>query len=395
MFTKKKKKTMRKTLFKIKLIYFIKFFADALYTPFLILFLKSIGYDGLKLGVLMGIVPLFTIIGNIVLSLIANEFKKNKIILSILLFLYGTGLLLLIFTAKDFILAIISIVLISFSNCPSFNLEEGLTSIYIEKANKNYSFTRIFGSLGYFIALSVLFFLPTNIEFQSIFLISSAFMFILSIVWIFLPNLSFEKNKKSSLSSLIKNKEFLMYFLMYFLFFGAFSAFDYYIPDFVSANNYSKNDYSLFYALAVLLEALVIVVVGKIAKEKDYYKFLIFALFVLLMRSLLFSMPFLNRVFIPILLISRGIGWGTFLAIHIKILMTILNSLLKGTGILVLCVGQGIVASLLNFIGSNVIKYYSYNAFFMMIVCCMVISFVFYLVYNLFWRKRRYENKNQ
>lgn len=397
MFTKKKKKTMRMLVSKIKFINFVKFFADALYTPFLILYLKDIGYNGFQLGILLAIVPLFNILGNILLSFFANSFKKNKIILSTLLFVFGLGLLLLIFGKSNYFLTLLSVGMISIANGPSFNLEEGINALYVEKEKANYAFTRMFGSIGYLVALFILFFIPTNFDYKMIFLISSILMLILGVIWIFLPNLENEIKEKAKLIDLLKNKQFIIYFLMYFLFFGAFNSFDYYIPDYILNNGFTKNEYSLFFAFAVLVELFVIVIVGKLAKEKNYRFFLLFALGFLSLRSACFLIPNLNHYLIPVLMITRGIGWGTFLAVHIKLLMTFLNKMQKAIGILVLCVGQGIVASVLNMIGSTIIENSSYQIFFLLIVGLMTVSFVFYLVYNFIYaiRKKKLKNGNE
>ncbi len=387
---------MRTTLFKIKFITFLKFFADALYTPFLILYLKNEGYNGYKLGFLLAIVPLFNILGNILLSLIANTFKRNKIILIILLLMFSLGLFLIVFVSNNFILTIISVALISFANGPSFNLEEGLNSQYVEQEKANYSFTRMFGSVGYLLALLLIYFLPDNVAYKNIFLVSSLIILILSIIWCFLPNLNLDINEKASIKELIKIKPFIIYFVMYFLFFGAFNSFDYYIPDYM-ITFFKKNEYSLFYALAVFLELIVIIFVGKISKEKYYKYFLLFALFFLLLRSSLFLISNLPPYVLAILLISRGIGWGTFLAIHVRLLSTFLNKTQKTIAILVLCVGQGTIASILNMFGSTIIENYGFKSFFFLIVICMTISFTFYFSYNLLYklRKKKLENGNE
>lgn len=374
---------MKNLTFKLKLITFLKYFADALYTPFLILFLSSVGYEGVKLGILLGIVPFGAIIGNILLSIFANNFKRNKIILSVILLIHGIGLYLIIFANNNFILSILAILLIALTNNPSFSLEEGITSLYVEKEHKNYSFTRMFGSIGYVAALFLAFFLPKDISFKNVFYVSGILFLILSACWLFFPQVEMKMKEKASIKEVIKNKKFIAYFIMYFLFFGAFNAFDYYIPDFVTSLSYSKNDWSLFYAFAVLVEIISISLVGKFAKQEHYKKVLLFSLGLLLIRSALFAIPNLPKEVVPILIIIRGFGWGSFLAIHVKTLMTFLNGNLKGTGILILCVGQGIIATILNLLGSTIISKFSYSVFFIVIASLMLISFIFYLVYNL------------
>ncbi len=394
MYTKKKKIAMKNLTFKLKLITFLKYFADALYTPFLILFLSSVGYEGVKLGILLGIVPFGAIIGNILLSIFANNFKRNKIILSLLLLIHGIGLYFIIFANSNFILSIVATFLIAIANNPSFSLEEGITSLYIEKEHKNYSFTRMFGSIGYVVSLFLAFFLPKDFSFQIVFYVSGILFLILSACWIFLPQVEMNIKEKASIKEVIKNKHFIAYFIMYFLFFGAFNAFDYYIPEFVTSLSYSKNDWSLFYAFAVLTEIVAISIVGKFVKKKHYKTVLLCSLGFLLIRSALFAIPHLPKELVPVLIIIRGFGWGSFLAIHIKTLMTILDDNLKGTGILILCVGQGIVAAILNLLGSTIISKFSYNVFFIVIASFMFVSFIFYLVYNLKYKEKGIE-KNE
>lgn len=380
---------MKNLTCKIRTIVFLKYFADALYSSFLILFLKSEGYDGVKLAILMALVPLIAIISNIVLSFLANSMKRNKGILILLLCLNALGIGMLILAKNNFALSLISICLISLANNPSFNLEEGLTSSYTIKEGKNYSFTRVCGSLGYLVALFALYFIDVKSnQYSTIFLISAGIFFLLSVCWFFLPNLKLNFNNQNKVKEVLKRKEFWFYFIMYFLFFGAFNSLEYYISDYVvTMNNYNDSAWSLFYALAILLEAITIFIVGKFVKEKDYKKGIIIALILLIIRSVLLTIN-LSRTLIPFLIIFRGIGWGFFLALHIKNLVSILNDELKASAVLLLSVGQGIVSSLLNLVGGYLINHYSYQIFFFLISITMFVSFVFYLGYNLFINRR-------
>lgn len=380
---------------KINIIYFFKFFADALYTPFIILFLKSCSYEGFKLGILLGIIPFGAIIGNILLTFLKANFKTHKTSLSLMLFLYGCGLFLLIFAHDKFILSFLAVFLISLVNNPSFNLEEGLASIIVKNDNNNYSLTRIFGSIGYFICLLILFFVPNNVKYDYIFYISGIIFLALGFVWIFIPNYKLEGKEKVSYKEIFKNKQFLAYFFMYFLFFGAYSTCEYFISDYVKSYSFARNEYSLMYALNVLIEVIMIFIVGKFIK-KEHYKIVLFvSLFLLLLRSSLLSFPFLNKYFVAFLSISRGFAWGLFLSVHVNILMTFLKDNQLSKGILILCVGQNFVSAILNILGGNLLEKIQYNQFYIIISLCMFISFVMYLVYNfLMNRGKRDEYKN-
>src|SRR5574344_1515681 len=64
--------------------YFLIYFADALFTPFLALYFTAIGFTSFEKGILLGLIPFCLFLGDILFGKLATSYKKNLLLIKIL-----------------------------------------------------------------------------------------------------------------------------------------------------------------------------------------------------------------------------------------------------------------------------------------------------------------------
>ena len=81
---------------KIQLSYFFRYLGDALFYPFMSLYLLERGIKDDKLGIILGALPLIAIVANLFFSFIKINHKYDRLILMIMLLFEGFMVLVLL-----------------------------------------------------------------------------------------------------------------------------------------------------------------------------------------------------------------------------------------------------------------------------------------------------------
>ena len=208
---------MKKQSNYLKIIYFIKFFADALFSGYLSMFFASkIDRFSFEYGVLLGVIPFCALIGNFIWGLFSKNLKKNLLLVKIIISLESIAMLLFITIGNDFVTLLISTILFGLFNSPCFSMQDGIGSTYSKEENVPYQSIRYMGSCGYLFALIVgagLISLFKN-NYVYIFLIALILNLICLILWFFIKpfeNVTSEEKKKVTFLETISNKTFILY----------------------------------------------------------------------------------------------------------------------------------------------------------------------------------------
>ena len=94
---------MKKQSNYLKIIYFIKFFADALFSGYLSMFFASkIDRFSFEYGVLLGVIPFCALIGNFLWGSLSKNVKRNLLLIKIVLCLETLTMILFTLTSKSF-----------------------------------------------------------------------------------------------------------------------------------------------------------------------------------------------------------------------------------------------------------------------------------------------------
>ena len=132
---------------KIQLSYFFRYLGDALFYPFMSLYLISRSIEGEKLGIILGVLPLIAIVANLLFSFVKINQKYERLVLYIMLLFEGVMIFLYGFNLT-FLLYFILTVFVGLTNAPYYSLLDSYTARKIVDSNE-YPRIRIMGSIAY------------------------------------------------------------------------------------------------------------------------------------------------------------------------------------------------------------------------------------------------------
>ena len=192
-----KKLALNHTYEYLKVSYFIRFLGDAFFYTFLYVFLSSLGFSTVELGLISAISPFAALIGNIVFQKIAKNLEVNRI----LMFIFGIFELIIahlfaIFDNQPFLFYAIIIGFASLLNGPFYALLDGYSGTYISQRNKQYSSMRIMGTISYVIGPLVGGLLVDygGVGYSTLFYTSAVFLFFSTILTFYFPKQKVEVN---------------------------------------------------------------------------------------------------------------------------------------------------------------------------------------------------------
>lgn len=367
---------------KIKLIYFIKFFADALFYGYMSMYFATFfSSDSLQYGILLGIIPFCSLLGNFIWGGISKDIRKNLILAKIIILVETLGMILFTFCGANFITLLLFTIFVSLFNSPYFTLQDGIGSYYSKDENISYISVRVKGSIGYLFALVVgaglikLF----KENYKIIFMISACLNIVCFIIWNFVSkidkDISTKEIEKIKFSEVLKNKTFILYFIAYLLIMGSHSVGDTYLYARLSLNGIDSSMYSLVVAFQILLEVLVMLGVLKFIKEKQYLTILKISIVFLFLRCLFMGM----NISLPYLMAFaslRGIGWGGFLAVHLIILRKIVSSKLIVKAVSLLTIALSLVNGIVTICGTSIYSVISLPYFYLLLSFITLIGII-------------------
>lgn len=366
---------MIKNVNKFRLAYFMTYMGDALFSPFIALYFISLGFSDFQRSILLMIIPLGSVLGNLLYGKLSGNFRRNLLLVKILalanmLVIIPFGLI------KNFYILLVLTFLFSLHNNPAFSFGDGIAVKICEKENKLYSSVRYFGSLGYFIILLAGGYLIDLIEgkigytpFNYIFIIAGLFFLITLILYLFITPFETieEKQTKISYKTLFKSKAFIKYLIFYFIVMGIWTVGESYASTYYNDLGVSAGIWSYMFAGQVGLEIIVLVLCSKLVKNEKTNIYILYAAVTLVfLRFIVMGLP-LNVVALIVLGPSlRGIGWGLYLSSHLPIVKRILGPDLAVKGITLLSIGINLLAALGVLIGPLIYQNISYRGMYLL-----------------------------
>jgi len=338
----------------IRVTYFTAFFADALFTPFLALYFLSVGLSKNECGILLAIVPFATFFGNYFYAFLLRRGIKPLFLMRLLSLFEGIVVLAIGFISQFWGLLVL-LSFFSLNNSPYFQIQDSYSAGETKRWGKSFYSIRIFGSLAYATALLLGYFLLKNVDYRSVFVISSVFFFVDFALTFFLHesgNNDFPQRDIQKKNNFLSNRHLVLYVIFYVLVFGSLSIGSYVLPIHLKELGLADNEYSAFNGLRVLCEILAVFLSTKIEKWLKGSKNS------LIVSSVLFLLSSLVVVCVkgayPIVIANyllRGFGGGLFIVSSVHYVQTIVgdSALSKGltisAGTMNLFVGLGNLAS--------------------------------------------------
>lgn len=365
-----------------RLLYFGAYFADAFFTPFYGLYLLSLGFSSLEVSIVLGVIPFSACLGNLLLGRLAKGFKQSLLLLKLLMIFELVGVVLLAFLTT-YPALVCTVILLAFANGVYYQIEDGAASYALKRNGKKFNSVRIYGSIGFGVALGVCFFLLNFLSYRWIF-VCAAGVYLVCLALVFLLRSYPDEvarlpgGEKASWGNLFRNTSFVFFFLFYFFLNGAVTIGGYILPLYLDSLGLKASDYSLLNAFRVAIETLAVFLYGPIKKlMRSDRNCLLAGAFVLVLSSLsivVFTNPYaiaFSNYF------CRGVGGALLFIGFVDYLSQILPHSLLTRGMAFSSALMDIFVGTMNFASSSIYEQISFPNFFWILLGISFLGFLF------------------
>ena len=200
---------------KLKILFFSKFFAEAMFLPFLALYYKSLGFNEAVIGLFLAIPPIAGITLTPIYSILCKNVKVAKIIYSIICSIdLVIMFLFFVFTKQNQLLIVV--IIYNIFNANNFGMLEGIATVCAANLKTDYSKVRVYGSFAYAFGLlssGVL----TKIGSFKIAAYISALLTLNAIIFCILLNVKpkDEVIEKRDIKGFLRNKHYFIFIIFY------------------------------------------------------------------------------------------------------------------------------------------------------------------------------------
>jgi PPP family 3-phenylpropionic acid transporter len=155
-----------------RIVYFLIFAGDALFSPFYSLYFVDAGLVAWQKSLLLALIPFFLFIGDYVFSFFATSFRRSLWLVRISAIAEVFGFLAFGFT-KSFPWILTLTIFTSFFDSAIFQVMDATSAVAVKKVHVEYWTIRIFGSLAYAAALISGYFFISYISYTVLYAIAS------------------------------------------------------------------------------------------------------------------------------------------------------------------------------------------------------------------------------
>ncbi|HRX91473.1 MAG TPA: MFS transporter, partial [Candidatus Izemoplasmatales bacterium] len=167
--------------FKFKLFYFIRYFGDAFFYPFMSIYFVSKGISDSDLGLIFAITPITTILVNPFWNYIVKDIKTSRLILKIMTVIEG-AMIITMTQISGFEMYALIVSIIAFFCSPFINIQDGFTATFCNNEKIEYSSIRIYASIAYVVASAIAGSAILWFGYESVFIISGTFFILTSLI---------------------------------------------------------------------------------------------------------------------------------------------------------------------------------------------------------------------
>ena len=367
-------------LTKLKILFFLKFCAEAMFLPFLAIYFKDLGFNAKTIGLFLAIPPIVGICLSPIYSAICKNVKVTKNIYTVITILNAICMFLF-FKLTSYYALLVVIILYNIFQANNFGLLEAFASVCSNHEHTDYSKVRVFGSIAYVFGLPLSGFIT---KFSSFFLASMlALVFtILSAVFSFiLPiTLDKEKHQKRDVKALITNKEFILFAIFYTIFLGTMNVGDDFYGTYMeSTKGFTYDTYSYVWASFIVVECFVIIFLYRFKKKFKFKHLYTIAIFCAIIRF--FTNAYGGALPIVITLgLTKGITMGIQAFLWGQFIIHITGKHNGGLAIIISTFVINIYQALLKIGLGHVIDATSYYVFYLILAYMLILSFVFFII---------------
>lgn len=372
--------------------YFLVFFGFGALFPLLSVYLNdSIGLSGTQIGIIMSISPVVTILAQPLWGITSDYTQKPKLVL--MLTILCTALIGIGFSfVSSYVWLIAVAALLAVTQSAAVPISDSLALSYVQKTNGNYGSIRLWGALGFAVAVLVVGRLAETFSLSVIFYVFALMLIASSIFAWNLPgeSNSLQVNIRSGISRLIKMPRFLLFLVTTFLIFGPILANNFYFGIFIRDIGGTLTGVGLAFMLGAGSEAPFMKFAGNWIKKFGMLQILIFAGSVSGLRWLVyFFEPSLYLVFATI--IAQGFSVGLFIPAALQYVRDISPSSVRVTAVsLYSAVGNGLGSWFSTFVGGMILDAYDINHVYLFYSLLTFSGLLLLIVIMLIDRKKRF-----
>lgn len=383
--------------FKFKFLTLIRYFGDAFFYPFFAMYLKSIGLVESKIGFILSITPIISIIANPVYSLFCKDAKRTKNILQVITVLEAIVIVFIGFSSNFYIVSTLTLLLAIFGSC-HYGLMDSFTAIYANISKTEYSSIRIFGSIAYIIATTFGGYIISLIGYRYSFIIA-AVLFVISgllyhLIKPFNSDISKSSDNKTRYKDICSNKFVIVFLVFYTLLNSTTYSIDSFLSTFYESLNVDSKGYGFIYSFFVLFEVITIIILNKLkSRPSEGTLFIVVSILNCLRMLVFFINPSLTIVVIFTGL--KGIVNGIVYSILFPYLIKLVGTSLATTCTLIFNTVHSIYIAIANNIFGNVIDSYGYKYLYLIGLIISIITVVMSLVNNCIQKKNIIENQKK
>ncbi|MBU1145267.1 MAG: MFS transporter [Firmicutes bacterium] len=370
---------------KFKIFYFVRYFGDAFFYPFMSIYFISKGMSEHNLGFILAITPITTILVNPLWNFIVKDMKISRFILKIMTLIEG-ALIILLTQISGFELYALVICLIAFFCSPFISIQDGYTATFTDKMKIEYSSIRIHASIAYVIASAIAGYVILYLGFDVLFITSGIFFGLTALIAIWIKPIEKAiprgEKPKRDFKTLLKNKDFFKYLVFYTLVIGSVRIGDSFFGVYlIQERALSTTAYGLLYSAFVFVEVLTLrflMTKGNFTSEKTLF----------LLASSMFALRFLVYGFnlpleiVIIVTMLRGISGGIFIFANIKYIIKIVRVENITTAILMVMLAFSIYTALGNMLAGRFIETSGYNWLYLINLILIVFGIIFFLLFT-------------
>lgn len=369
--------------FKFKLFYFIRFFGDAFFYPFMSIYFVAKGVSEANLGIILAITPITTILVNPFWNFLIKDIRTSRLVLKIMTLIEGL-LIILLTRVSGFEMYTLIVALIAFFCSPFISIQDGFAATFSNNNKIEYSSIRIYASIAYVIASGLAGFIIVYLGYAVLFLISGVFFALTALVvfWLkpFANNLQVSEKTKRDFHSLVRNADFYKYLLFYTIVIGIVRVGDSFFGVYmVEEMELSTIGYGILYSAFVFMEVLTLRFLIMKAQMTNERKLLFLGSFLFLVRFLAygFNLP-LTAIYAITLL--RGISWGLVIFAHIRYVIKIVKVENVTMAILIVTFFFSVFTAVGNFLFGKLIDKAGYDLLYMVVSGLIALGLVVFIV---------------
>lgn len=346
-------KTFDQTSISLKGFYLLSFFGLGSLFPLLgVYFKEEVGLGGTEIGTLMSIGPVVMIFAQPLWGIVTDYIRRPRSVLVLSLVLtavFGYSIYLL----ESYIWLIALLIVFSFMQSALVPVSDSILLNYVQKENKQYGNYRLFGAIGFAIAVYMAGRLAEAFGTRVIFYMFTAVLILCVLFVLKMPkeNQSLKTDLKKGIDQLIKMPSFLVFLSATFLVFGPIFANNFYFGFYIQETGGTLAGVGLAFLLAAGSEAPFMKFAGFTIKKWGMMHIMIFAAAISAVR---WTFYFFEPSF-PVVLMTtvvQGFSVGLFIPAAMDYVRTYTPIEVRVTAVsLYTAVGNGLGSWFCTFVG--------------------------------------------